>query len=88
MKFVIGIDLSTSAVKAILVDKNGDVVAEESQSYPLIQPRSGFSEQDADEWVVQTKKAFLKLISSFKGDPSEIEGINFFGQMHGVVLYE
>lgn len=88
MKYVIGIDLGTSAVKTILVDQNGCVVAEASESYPLIQIRSGFSEQDPEKWVIQTKNALIKLCSLFEGDPNDIEGISFSGQMHGLVILD
>ncbi len=86
MKYVIGIDLGTSAVKTILVDQNGEVVAEESRSYPLFQQKSGFSEQNPDDWVIQTKNALANLVFNFFGDSSDIEGISFSGQMHGLVL--
>jgi xylulokinase len=86
MKYVIGIDLGTSAVKAILVNQTGEVVAEASRSYPLIQKGSGYIEQDPEEWVKQTAKAITDLVSSFAGERSNIEGISYSGQMHGLVL--
>ena len=86
MKYVIGIDLRTSAVKTILVDQNGEIVAEQSKSYPLIQQRSGHSEQNPDDWVTQTKNALSNLGTDFQGDSNDIEGISFSGQMHGLVL--
>ncbi|QBP42651.1 xylulokinase [Paenisporosarcina antarctica] len=86
MKYVIGIDLGTSAVKAILVDQSGEVVAEVSHPYPLIQKSAGYSEQNPEEWVKQTAKALAELVSIFTGDSSDIEGISYSGQMHGLVL--
>lgn len=46
VKYVIGVDLGTSAVKLLLVNQKGDVCQEVSKSYPLIQGKSGYSEQD------------------------------------------
>ena len=46
MSYVIGVDLGTSAVKTVLVDPSGKVVAEHSESYPLSQPKPGYSERD------------------------------------------
>ena len=37
MKYVIGVDLGTSATKTILVDQNGKIVAEASVKYPMYQ---------------------------------------------------
>lgn len=86
MSYVIGIDLGTSAVKALLVDRQGNVKREASKSYPLIQERSGYSEQDPEAWVEQTWHALREITS--ETDPEAIEGISFSGQMHGLVLLD
>ncbi|MHA6482989.1 xylulokinase [Paenibacillus sp. strain BS8-2] len=86
MGYVIGIDLGTSAVKALLVDREGKVVSESTRSYPLYHERSGWSEQRPEDWVDATYEALRELTS--KVDPSSIEGISFSGQMHGLVLLD
>ncbi len=88
MKYVIGIDLGTSAVKILLVNQNGDVVQEVSKPYPLIQEKTGYSEQDPQAWVDQTVSGLSDLLKDFKGNPEEIKGISFSGQMHGLVLLD
>lgn len=86
MKYVIGVDLGTSAVKILLVNQNGEVCTEVSKSYPLIQERFGYSEQNPEEWVGKTAEGLAELIREFDGKPEDIEGISFSGQMHGLVL--
>lgn len=86
MSYVIGIDLGTSAVKSVLVDRKGTVVREESEEYPLYQPKPGYSEQEAEDWVEKTVLSLNKLLASSGVQPEEIEGISFSGQMHGLVL--
>jgi xylulokinase len=86
MRYVIGIDLGTSSVKAILVSEKGEIYREVSKSYPLIQPKAGYSEQDPEEWVIKTKEALKELVEHFDGDVRDIQGISFSGQMHGLVL--
>ncbi|MFZ7942553.1 xylulokinase [Neobacillus sp. 19] len=88
MKYVIGIDLGTSAVKILLVNQNGDVVQEVSKPYPLIQEKTGYSEQDPKCWVDQTVSGLSDLLKDFEGNTAEIEGISFSGQMHGLVLVD
>lgn len=88
MKYVIGVDLGTSSVKVLLVDQKGSVIREVSKSYPLIQEKSGYSEQDPEEWVEKTTDALAELVSNFQGDISDIEGISFSGQMHGLVILD
>lgn len=88
MKYVIGIDLGTSAVKILLVDQQGTVCAEVSRSYPLIQEKSGYSEQDPEQWVKATVEGLAELVRSFDGKVEDIEGVSFSGQMHGLVLMD
>ncbi|GGI12603.1 xylulokinase [Gottfriedia solisilvae] len=88
MKYVLGIDLGTSAVKILLVNQSGEVCQEVTRAYPLIQERSGYSEQNPEEWVEKTIDGLSALISGFDGDINDIEGISFSGQMHGLVLLD
>jgi len=88
MKYVIGVDLGTSAVKILLVNQSGEVCKEVSKSYPLIIERSGYSEQNPEEWVEKTTEGLAELLDQFDGDAAEIEGISFSGQMHGLVLLD
>lgn len=86
MSYVLGIDLGTSAVKVLLMNKEGQLVDEQSASYPLIQLRAGYNEQDPHAWVAQTTAAIRTIMERFEGDASDIEGVSFSGQMHGLVL--
>jgi xylulokinase len=88
MKYVIGVDLGTSAVKILLVNQTGEVVQEVSKEYELIHERTGFSEQKPKAWVDQTVAGLSDLLQNFQGDTEEIEGISFSGQMHGLVLLD
>lgn len=88
MKYVIGIDLGTSSVKSILVNQLGEVCAESAQEYPLIHVKSGYSEQNPEEWVNQTIKSLKELTDRSGVSASDIEGISFSGQMHGLVLLD
>ncbi|WP_019152697.1 xylulokinase [Robertmurraya massiliosenegalensis] len=88
MKYVIGVDLGTSAVKVLLMNQLGEVCVEISQPYPLIQEKSGYSEQDPEEWVDKTITAISMLVKGFGGSLDDIEGISFSGQMHGLVLLD
>lgn len=83
MSYFIGIDLGTSATKAILFDEQGKILATSSQAYPLYQPQNGWAEQDAEDW----KEAAFKTVREIaKTVPKEdIRGIGVSGQMHGLV---
>ncbi len=88
MSYVIGVDLGTSAVKLLLVNKSGKVVNEVSKEYPLIQEKTGYSEQKPEDWVEQTIAGLKELVQQFNGNVSEIDGLSFSGQMHGLVLLD
>lgn len=88
MSYAIGVDLGTSAVKVLLVSRDGTITDEVSRPLSLLQPKSGWSEQDPEEWVSQTVSALKELTGRFKGDSEEIEGLSFSGQMHGLVLLD
>lgn len=88
MKYVIGIDLGTSAVKVLLMNQGGEICLEVSREYPLIQEKSGYSEQGPREWVDQTTMALRELVNQLDEDSNCIEGISFSGQMHGLVLLD
>ncbi|SER50576.1 xylulokinase [Gracilibacillus ureilyticus] len=88
MSYVIGVDLGTSAVKLLLVNKTGEVVREVTKEYPLIQERTGYSEQNPEDWVKQTIAGLKQLVDEFNGKADEIVGLSFSGQMHGLVLLD
>ncbi|MNW40788.1 Xylulose kinase [compost metagenome] len=88
MKYVIGIDLGTSSVKTLLVNQNGEIAGEASASYPLIQERPGFSEQDPEEWVKGTMTCLKQLLKESGVAAGDVEGVSFSGQMHGLVLLD
>lgn len=81
----IGIDLGTSSVKLILVDKNGNLKRTVSRSYELIIPQPSWSEQDPNAWIHQSIDALKELVVGYE---SNIQGISFSGQMHGLVLLD
>ncbi|MBW5445605.1 xylulokinase [Cohnella sp. CFH 77786] len=88
MKYVIGVDLGTSAVKTLLVSREGTVAGEASREYPLYHEHSGWSEQEPEDWVRGTLDALSELVRQSGVSPEDIEGISFSGQMHGLVLLD
>lgn len=88
MSYVLGLDLGTSSLKGLLVDKSGKVIASASADYPLIHLKSGYSEQNPQEWLDACVKVFEQLSDDVDDFQSKLEGISFSGQMHGLVLLD
>lgn len=82
----IGIDLGTSSVKLLLTDEKGKIARIVSKEYPLSFPQSGWSEQNPEDWYRQTVAGLQELTADC--DRSQINGISFGGQMHGLVLLD
>ncbi|MDE6924598.1 MAG: xylulokinase [Acetatifactor sp.] len=82
----IGIDLGTSAVKLLLMDSEGKIVNVVSREYPLYFPQPGWSEQKPEDWYEQTIEGIRELIRDV--DKSQVAGISFGGQMHGLVILD
>ena len=84
--FYIGVDLGTSAVKLLLMDSDGKIVNIVSKEYPLYFPHPGWSEQKPEDWYEQTMIGIKELIADV--DKSQVAGISFGGQMHGLVILD
>ena len=48
--YVLGIDVGTTGTKTLAVDPEGRVLGRGYQEYPLRTPRTGWVEQDAEDW--------------------------------------
>jgi len=84
--YYIGVDLGTSAVKLILMDSSGEVVNTVSKEYPLSFPKPGWSEQNPQDWYDKSVEGIKELTADF--ERSQIGGISFGGQMHGLVILD
>lgn len=84
--YYIGIDLGTSAVKLLLMDSAGTIRNIISREYPLHFPHPGWSEQDPSDWYRESLEGMKILTKDI--DRSEIAGISFGGQMHGLVILD
>lgn len=82
----IGIDLGTSAVKLLLMKGNGEILKIVTKEYPLFFPKPGWAEQNPEDWFVKTMEGILELIEDC--DRSQVAGISFGGQMHGLVALD
>jgi len=79
---LIGLDVGTTAVKAIAISPSGELLARAEAGYPLSTPRPGWSEQDPEDWWRATERALDEL------GVGEIAGIGLSGQMHGLVALD
>ena len=79
---LLGLDLGTGSVKALLLEPNGAVSGEGSCSYAVRSSKPGWAESRPEEWWGAVGEASRQAI----GRGSGVTGIGLSGQMHGVVL--
>ena len=86
MKYYIGTDLGTSALKLLLVNVDGEIIKTVSQGYAINYPNPGWSEQNPEDWW----NAFVRGIKelTIEVNPNDIRAIGVGGQMHGLVTLD
>lgn len=81
----LGIDVSTTSVKALLVAATGEVVEAAATDIPLSTPRPLWSEQDPQLWWAGLVASLARLDASRR---RLVRGVGLTGQMHGLVLLD
>lgn len=88
MSYFIGIDSSTTATKAVLMDGHGAVVAIGRSEYDFETPRPLWAEQSPHLWWDATVLAIRDALGRAGTNGSAVAGIGLTGQMHGLVLLD
>lgn len=84
--YYIGIDLGTSSVKLLMMNGSGEIQKTLSREYPLSFPKPGWSEQNPEDWFHEVITGLKELTAD--ADKSQVAGISFGGQMHGLVTLD
>ncbi len=88
MAHVLGIDASTTATKAVLIDETGAVVGVGASEYGYEVPRPLWSEQDPHLWWDGAVAAIASVLETTGVAGTEIASVGLTGQMHGAVLLD
>ena len=87
-EYVLGIDSSTTATKAVLVDPSGRVAAVGVGEYGVESPHTGWSEQHPSLWWTATQQAIAEAVGASGAEPTDVRAVGLTGQMHGSVLLD
>ncbi len=88
MSCYLGIDSSTTATKALLMDPKGRLLGTASSSYSYQTPRPLWSEQDPQLWWKAAVESIRTVLAESGVDAHQIQGIGLTGQMHGMVALD
>jgi len=83
---VLGLDVSTTATKAVLLDERGAIVGTGVDEYPYETPQPLWSEQDPAIWWDGTVEAIHAALARGGLSEGNVEAVGLAGQMHGLVL--
>ena len=86
--YFLGVDISTTSSKALLIDEAGRVVAVASAPHTLQTPRPLWSEQDPHEWWQAVCASIRTVLKQAGALADSVAAIGLTGQMHGLVLLD
>jgi xylulokinase len=88
MTIFLGLDVSTTGAKALLINEKGGVVGSATTPLTLSAPRPLWSEQDPRDWWIGMANSIRQVLEQANVLGSEIAAIGLTGQMHGLVLLD
>jgi len=84
----LGIDVSTTGSKALVIDEKGNVLATAVNEHSISTPRPLWSEQNPQEWWDASVKSIRQAIQQAGINGEDIKGVGLTGQMHGLVMMD
>jgi len=84
-KLLLGIDLGSSGVKAILLDPERGIVASASHEVDLFSDQPGWAEADTDQWWTAVVSLVPKLLVEANVTKDDVSGIATSGMVPAVV---
>lgn len=86
MEALLGIDVSTTGAKALLISTGGDVIASHTTPLSLSQPHPLWSEQDPRTWWEGVCASIRAVLNAHP--TADVRAVGLTGQMHGLVLLD
>jgi len=87
-KYILTIDQSTSATKAILFDNNGNIINRCNVSHKQYYPKPGWVEHDGEEIYLNTLKAVQTLLNETRVNAEEISVITISNQRETAIIWD
>ena len=88
MPHLLGIDVSTTAVKALLITENGDVIGTAATETALSTPRPLWSEQNPADWWQGACKSIRQALRDTGISSDQVTAVGLTGQMHSLTLLD
>jgi xylulokinase len=86
MAYLLGIDISTTSAKALVINETGKVIGVYGTPQSVNQPHPLWSEQNPAAWWGGVAASIRGVLSEAGLTGDDITGIGLTGQMHGLVM--
>ncbi|WP_245629676.1 xylulokinase [Alicyclobacillus sendaiensis] len=87
-KALLGIDVGTSGVKAVVIDREGRTLGQATVGYEVSQPKPLWAEQNPEDWWEAACAAIRLALARSDRRGEDIAGVGLTGQMHSLVLLD
>ena len=84
----LGLDIGTSAVKAVVVDDNGAIIGDATVALETSHPRPDWKEQNPDDWLAAAETCCRILSEKLGAGLQHVRAVGLSGQMHGAVILD
>ena len=88
MPYLMGLDISTTGAKTLIIDEKGAVIAVANTPQPISQPQPLWSEQNPADWWDGIRASIRQALADSGLSGDDISAIGLTGQMHGLVLLD
>ena len=88
MPYLMGLDISTTGAKALIINESGAVMAVANAPQPISQPQPLWSEQNPGDWWHGISSSIRQALADSGLQGGDISAIGLTGQMHGLVLLD
>lgn len=86
--YLVGVDVGSSDCKVIVIDLTGQIVCQNTRSYPTAYPQIGWAEQNPEDWYSTACQAIRDCLFTSGVDPAQVQGLSIDGPAHNVALME
>ncbi|MCS7459392.1 gluconokinase [Paenibacillus doosanensis] len=86
--YIIAADLGTTSAKTLVIDRDGRVLASNSNEYPLHTPRPDMAEQDPDEIFQAVVSGIQAVVAKARILPSQVLCVSFSSAMHSLIAVD
>ena len=88
LRLLLGVDISTTGAKALLIDQTGQVITSATTPLTLQTPYPLWSEQNPEQWWQGIKTSIRKVLAESEVSKESIAAVGLTGQMHGLVMLD